>query len=97
MESIADLLGKWQGARIEVSTNGGQLLSGLIEGAYQDYFILSSSTRLYFVPYTGVSSFYLLPEPDSQQATVLVAEPESFAGPTQRSLKERKPVKRGRS
>jgi len=97
MESIADLLGNNQGARIEVSTNGGQLLTGIIENACQDYFTLSSVTRLYYVPYTGISSFYLPLEPDLQQATILDSRKECDAEPKRRAVKERKTGKQARS
>lgn len=70
MELIADLLGKYQGKKIEVFTNGGQSLCGVVENAYQDYFTISAVNRLYFVPYTGISTFYLPPESDLQQATI---------------------------
>ena len=70
MESIADLLANHTGENIEVMTNGGQLLAGRIEDVYQDYFVLSSTTRLYVVLYTGISTFYLPPGPDSKQPTL---------------------------
>lgn len=85
MELIADLLGKYQGAKVEVFTNGGQSLCGVIENTHQDYFTLLSVTRLYFVPYTGISAFYLPPEPDLQRAAISDTEKKSPVGGNARS------------
>ena len=93
MELMADLFGKYQGEKIKVFTNGGQILNGVIEAVYGDYFTIISVTRLYFVPYTGISTFHLIPEVDSQQATISEIKNESQAGRTPRQAKERKQAK----
>jgi hypothetical protein len=93
MELIADILGKYQGEKIEVLTNGGQTLIGVVGDAYRDYFMILSVTRLYFVPYTGISTFHLVPESDLQQATIISdIDKESPGGRTQQQVKERKQV-----
>jgi len=93
MESIADLLGNYQGERIEVTTNAGQLMAGTVGEIYADYFAVLSATRVYFVPYTGISSFHFPPEPGSQQAEQLAAQKRSFVSRTPEKSRQ-KVVKR---
>jgi|RhiMetdeSRZDD1v2_1073273.scaffolds.fasta_scaffold380980_4 hypothetical protein len=66
MNSIADLLANYKGERIEVVTNASQLLAGTIQEIYDDYFALLSTAKIYFLPYSGISSLYLPSEIETQ-------------------------------
>lgn len=94
MESLAELLSNHTGETIEVKTNGGEQMAGLIDDVYQDYFVLSSTTRLYFVVYTGISTFFFPETPEAKQAPLDAQR--SSAAAAARSSKERKATKRGK-
>jgi hypothetical protein len=66
MKSIADLLANYKGESIEVVTNASQSLAGTIQEVYDDYFVLLSTARIDFIPYTGISSLYLPSEIETQ-------------------------------
>jgi hypothetical protein len=56
MESLANVLERHKGEIVDVVTNGGQKLSGIVQEAYEDFFTMSSVMRVYVVPYTGIST-----------------------------------------
>jgi hypothetical protein len=97
MESLASVFERYRGKTIELATNGGQKLCGIVEEVHEDFLTLSSVTRLYVVPYTGISTFHLPSEgSDSfvRQRAVLHTGTDASVGRTRRKAPERKAVKR---
>src|SRR5687768_14781499 len=78
MESLANLLGSHRGETIEVVTHAGQKLSGIVDAAHEDFFTLIAITRMYFVPYTAVSTLIFPPDrprKEVRQETPSYSEP----------------------
>lgn len=99
MESLASVLERYQGELIEVVTNGGQKLSGTVYAAHEDFFTLFAITRLYVVPYTGVSTLLFPPSLEEKlprQPVALDGEIESPVRASRRKAPEQKESKRTR-
>jgi hypothetical protein len=85
---------------IELATNGGQKLRGIVDEVHEDFFTLSSDPQVYVVPYTGISTFHLLSEESEQhlrQRATLNIEKDMSIGRARRKAPERKAVKRTQS
>jgi hypothetical protein len=97
MESLVNVFERCRGKMIELATNGGQKLTGIVEEVHEDFFTLSSVTRVYVVPYTGISTFHLPFEGSEarlRQRATLITETDTSVGRTRRKASERKAVKR---
>jgi hypothetical protein len=78
MESLINILESHRGKTIELVTNAGQKLSGIVDAAHEDFFTLTAITRIYFVPYTAVSTLIFPPDrprKEVRQETPSYSEP----------------------
>ena len=94
MESLASVVGSHKGETIEVVTNAGQRLGGIVKEAYEDFFTVSSITHAYVIPYSGVSTIQFPSDrPQRYVKSSGVATPSTSTGATRT---RRRPVERKR-
>ena len=75
MESLAKVVESHKGEAIEVVTNAGQRLGGIVIEADEDFFTLSSVTQVYIIPYDGISTIQWpseRPKPYAQSRTTSI-------------------------